>query len=234
VSDAAEIAGATPSLRLAGVRRFIRSDAEWWVVAGSAVAWGAMISRPHPHTGHQGALATGLMIVAMMLPLTLPAIRHVSRSRPRAGRAVAGYLAGYLAVWMLGMLALTEAWALAAALAGWTAAAAGAVAAAALWELAPLRQREARRCERMEPLASHGWRAGADCTRFGATSGIRCFGMCWGVMVICVAFAHGVPLMAALFGVQLGGRYVPHMPRGLTALAILGVSAAAFAARIAT
>jgi len=46
-----------------------------------------------------------------------------------------------------------------------------------------------------------------------------------------VAFAHGLPVMAVLFGVQLSGRYRGLSP-SLAALAVLAVGAAAVAVRL--
>jgi predicted metal-binding membrane protein len=241
VIDAAETGRAPHPLRvLARVGPFCRRHPEWWVVAGSAAAWGAMIILPHPaaaHHGHapaagQSTLATALMIVAMMLPLAIPSIRHAAGSGWRPHRGIAAFLAGYLAVWMIAMLVIAAAWELAAALTGWTAAAVGAVAAAALGEVAPLRQRLVGRCHRAPPLAPDGWRADADCSRYGATSGVACVGMCWALMAVCVAFAHSLPVMIALFAVQLSGRYRPRPTPAVSAAAVLGTGLIAIAARI--
>lgn len=230
-----------PSAGVLGTARgIVRRHPAWWVVPAAAAAWGLMALAPHPHAGHHGhaaargpdALATLAMIVAMMLPLAIPSIRHVARSSTRRHRATAFFLAGYLAVWMLAMLAITGAWTFAASRAGWTAAAVGAVALAALWEVVPARQRHARRCDRTVPLAAGGWRAHADCARYGATSGIACAGTCWALMAICVAFAHSLPVMAVLFGVQVSGRYRRLSP-SLAALAVLAAGAAAVAVRLA-
>ncbi|HST62522.1 MAG TPA: DUF2182 domain-containing protein [Longimicrobium sp.] len=229
-----------PSAGVLGkVRDFVRRHPAWWVVPAAAAAWALMAVAPHPHAGHHGhapargpdALATVAMIVAMMLPLAVPSIRHVAVSATRRYRAMACFLAGYLAVWMLAMLAITAAWTFAASLAGWTAAAVGAVTVAALWEVLPARQRHARRCERTVPITPAGWRAHADCARYGATSGLACAGTCWALMALCVAFAHGLPVMAVLFGVQLSGRYRGLSP-SLAALAVLAVGAAAVAVRL--
>jgi hypothetical protein len=241
VIDAAETGRATHPLRaVARVGRSARQHLEWWVVAGSAAAWGLMIILPHPaatHHGHapaagQGALAMAVMIIAMMLPLTIPSIRHAAHSGWRPHRAIVGFVAGYLAVWMIGMLAIAAAWEFAASLAGWTAAAVGTVAVAALWEASPPRQRLADRCRRAPPIAPDGWRADADCACYGATSGVACVGMCWALMAVCVAFAHSLPVMIALFGVQLSGRYRPRLAPKLAAVAVLGTGLIAIAAHL--
>lgn len=230
-----------PSTGVPGkVRGLVREHPAWWVVPAAAGAWALMALAPHPHAGHHGhaparnpdALATLAMVVAMMLPLAIPSIRHVARTSARRHRATACFLAGYLVVWMLAMLAIAAAWAFAVSLAGWTAAAAGAVVLAAVWEVVPARQRHARRCDRTVPIAPAGWRAHADCARYGATSAIACAGSCWALMAICVAFAHSLPVMAVLFGVQVSGRYRGLSP-SLAALAVLTVGVAAVAVRLA-
>jgi predicted metal-binding membrane protein len=221
----------------------VRRYPAWWVVPASAAAWALMAVAPHPHAGHPShhghapapgpsALATGAMIVAMMLPLAIPSIRHVVTSTAGRLRATAGFLAGYLAVWIVAMLAIAGVWTFAASFAGWTAAAVGTVAAAALWEIVPARQRHARRCERTVPLAPGGWRADAGSARYGAASATACAGTCWALMAICVAFAHSLPVMAVLFGVQVSGRYRRLSP-SLAALAVLAVGAVAVAVRLA-
>lgn len=231
---------APPAGVLGKARGFARRHPAWWVVPAAAAAWAWIALPASPHAGHHGharspgpdALATLAMIVAMMLPLAIPSIRHVASST-RRHRATAAFLGAYLAVWMLAMLAITGAWTIAASLAGWTAAAAGAVALAALWEIAPARQRHARRCDGTMPIAPAGWRAHADCARYGATAGIACAGTCWAIMALCVAFAPSLPVMAVLFGVQVGGRYGRLSPR-LAGLAVLAAGAAAVAVRLST
>ncbi len=232
--------GSAPGV-LDRVRRWGWRHPEWWVVAAAAGAWAWMAAIvPAGHGAHGPATgadvrATGLMVAAMMLPMAIPGVRHVASSSlwRRRHRAIAGFAAGYLAVWMLAMAALTGAVGVAAALAGWTAAAVVAMAAAALWELAPVKRRLLRRCGRTVPLAPNGWRADADCARFGAQAGASCVCTCWALMAACVAFAHSLPLMAVLFGVQLAGRYRRHPSPALAALAVLGVCLAAVAARYA-
>jgi predicted metal-binding membrane protein len=83
------------------------------------------------------------------------------------------------------------------------------------------------------PLAPRGWRADADCARFGAMAGASCVSVCWALMAVCVVFAHSLPVMAVLFAVQLTGRYRRDPSPALTALAVLGVCLAALAARFA-
>lgn len=221
-------------------RRFGWRHPEWWVAAAAAGAWMWMFAVPHPHT-HGGHAAgadvrwAGVMVVAMMLPLTIPHVRHVARSSlwRRRHRAIAGFLAGYVGVWMLAILAVVAVLAAGSRLAGWMVVAGLVTGAAVLWEVAPGKRRLLRRCGRTVPLAPRGWRADADCARFGAMAGASCVSVCWALMAACVVFAHSLPVMAVLFGVQLSGRYRREPSPALAALAVLGVCLAAVAARLA-
>lgn len=213
------------------LHRFGGRHPEWWVAAAAVGAWVWLAAAPHPHAGHRmapGTLWLGTIVVAMMLPLTLPGVRHVARSSPgRRHAAIAEFLAGYLAVWMLAMLALAAVVSAAASVAGWAAAGAVAALAAAAWEVAPARARHQRRCERTVPLPPRGWRADADRARFGARAGVSCVGTCWALMAACVAVPHGLAVMAVLFAVQLSARYRRDHSPALSAAVVLGVCAAA-------
>jgi len=216
-------------------RRFGWRHPEWWVVAAAAAAWLFMILRPDPHAGHlmaspgalhgHGLLGMAAMVVAMMLPLTLTNARHVALSSlwRRRHRAILAFLLGYLAVWLAVQAVIMGAWGWIAPLAGWKMAAVAAVLAAAAWEIGPIKRRELHRCHRTVPLAPRGWRADADCLRYGLTTGVSCLTMCWALMVACAAFAHSLPVMAVLFGVQLSGRYQRRPSPILAAVAVLGV-----------
>lgn len=222
---------------------------EWWVVLAAVGAWMWMAAMAHPaaapgehaaHVGHapaagttdagHGALWIGVMVIAMMLPLTLPSVRHVADSARgwRRHRATSGFLAAYLAVWMLAMGAIAGAWNVAASLAGWSMAAAFVVGVAVLWEIAPVKRHLLHRCRRTRPIAT-----GGDCIRFGSAAGADCVASCWALMGLCVAFGHSLGVMAALFGVQLAGRYVRQPSPALTAAAVLVVCLASIAARMA-
>jgi predicted metal-binding membrane protein len=222
VSGAAD-AVAAPGL-LDRARVFGWRHPEWWAVLASVLAWGYLASAAHGHAGHgTGRAAMGAMVVAMMLPLTIAQLRHVALSSlwRRRHRAIAGFTVGFVAVWMVVEAVLAVAWRGVATLAGATVAAGGVAAAAALWELAPFRRRHLRRCHRTVPLAPSGWRADADCARFGAAIGVSCVGTCWALMLASAAFAHSIPVMLALFGVQLSGRYWKRHSPGLAAAAVL-------------
>src|SRR5918994_2925057 len=122
---------------------------EWWVVMAAVVAWMFMAGMSHPHasdtgitpagmshahTSHthvshtgiilgrgQGTLEISAMVIAMMLPLTLTNVRHVALSSlwRRRHRAIAAFLVGYLAVWIVVQSAIVGSLGLLAPLIGW-------------------------------------------------------------------------------------------------------------------
>ena len=79
------------------------------VLAISIVAWAVLLAGPCGVNNYCPSMSPrviaalwALMLVAMMAPLTIPALHHVrftSLAR-RRGRAIAMFVAGYGAVWM--------------------------------------------------------------------------------------------------------------------------------------
>src|SRR5919107_5825254 len=140
-------------------------------------------------------LAWTAMMVAMMVPATLPLIllyRTIARNRLSLLRAQAGVvivLLGYVAVWALAGLPVYA----------YNSLAAGAGSLAALWsallliiggayQFTPLK----RLCQapRSRPLffLMHNWRSGASgALRVGMLHGVDCLGCCAGLMVGLVA-----------------------------------------------
>ncbi len=224
------------------LRRLGWRNPEWWVVMAATVAWLFMagISRTHAsHTGItlgrnyvQGTLGMVAMVIAMMVPLTITNVRHVAQSSlwRRRHRAIAGFLVGFLVVWLVVQTLIVETWGLLAPLVGWGTAGGVAMVAAVSWELAPIKRQRLRRCHRTVPLAPRGWRADADCAHYGVTTGFSCVTMCWALMVAAAAFSHSFLVMGVLFGVQLSGRYQQRPSPILAALAVLGVCLLSFTA----
>lgn len=196
----------------------------------------------HTHVSHtgiipgrgygQGTLGTVAMVIAMMLPLTLTNVRHVALSSlwRRRHRAIAAFLVGYLAVWIVVQSAIVGTWGLLTPLVGWQTAGGVAMVAAALWEVAPIKRQRLRRCHRTVPLAPRGWRADADCARYGVTTGFSCVTTCWALMVAAAAFSHSLMVMTVLFGVQMSGRYQRRPSPILAAMAVVGVCLLSIAA----
>jgi predicted metal-binding membrane protein len=227
------------------LRRLGWRHPEWGVVMAAAAAWVFMADMSHPHASHigitpgrghgQGMPGMVAMVIAMMLPLTLANVRHVALHSlwRRRHRAIAAFLVGYLAVWIVVQTVIVGGtWGLLAPLIGWKAMGGVAMVTAALWELAPIKRQRLRRCDRTVPLAPRGWRADADCAHYGVTTGFSCVTVCWALMVAAAAFSHSFLVMGVLFGVQLSGRYQQRPSPLLAALAVLGVCLLSFAALI--
>jgi predicted metal-binding membrane protein len=161
------------------------------------------------------------MMAAMMLPAALPMVMLFSRiaaDRSRRGRPFVPtwvFVGGYLAVWTVyGLAAYGVYRGIVAAGPGFLAwdrggpyVVGGAVAAAGLYELTPLKKACLRHCRSPLHYVLGGWRDGwLGAFRMGAEHGAYCVGCCWGLMV--VLFALGVmslfwmALVAAVIFVQ--------------------------------
>ncbi|MDQ6828702.1 MAG: DUF2182 domain-containing protein [Gemmatimonadota bacterium] len=197
------------------LRRIRWHHPEWWLLTAALMAWLAIARASHP-SSHQMSVDPAtmlLMVVAMMLPLSLPNARHVGLSSlwHRRQRAIAWFAAGYLVVALLTELVMVRSWMLLDPIIGSTAALILAVVAATVWEVSPIKQRLLRRCEYTMPLAPSGWRAGRDCVRYGARIGLTCVAMCWALMLVCVTAPHAGVVMLAIFGLQVGRRMEWHL-----------------------
>jgi len=167
------------------------------------------------------------MMAAMMLPSALPMVLVFSRvSGGRAGSANASrlstwrFVAGYLAIWTgYGLLAYGIYRAAVAGASGWLAwdrfgayVAGGAVTAAGLYELTPLKEICLRHCRGPIDFVMRGWREGrTGAVRLGLEHGTYCVGCCWGLMLI--LFALGVMSlfwMALTAAVIFAEKVLPH------------------------
>jgi predicted metal-binding membrane protein len=199
---------------------------EWPFTVVVAMAWVAMAlihALPAPEGGHAAhgshgetsataviGVAIGgwaLMSVAMMVPVTLPAIRHVGLNSIRRRRqwAMAVYVASYLAVWvMFGVLTLTLVWALRSTGSGSTGPddhqlVVGALTIATGWQLTTWKRRAVLACQRTVPLPPTGWRADYGCAHFGIRQAGRCVLSCWPLMLLMAVLGHSnLVVVAAL------------------------------------
>jgi predicted metal-binding membrane protein len=180
-------------------------------------AWVAILTkRGHVHT--TTLTAWTLMCVAMMVPVVLPALRHVAVNslRRRQGRAMAVFLAGYLAVWVVAGAVLLPLFALPPQPVLLT----GVLLFAALWQLLPARRACMRACHRTVPLPPTGWRAARGDLRFGLRHGVGCLGVCGPLMaVMAVPGTHHPLWMFGVTGAVLLTRYPPRW-RPRTALVL--------------
>lgn len=216
-----------PSL---SARRFFWAHPQWWGAALAALAWAGLLAlhalpqaappagaTDHAHMHHMAMehtqthqavsfagelLGWGLMVLAMMLPLTLPRLQWVAfRSlRQRRHRAMLCFLIGYLAPWML--LGLAAAWLGTVARGQGPLPAAAVFGLAALWMLTPAWRRARAACHRTVPLAPSGWKADRSCMRYGLLIGAPCLASCGPLMLGCALSGHSLVVM--LGGLALG------------------------------
>ena len=251
VSTAA--APAAPSrfaVRRLALRRLLARQPQIWlygvaVAAGMAVvaltayhqaderpgAGGAGWPGPSPLTEAWGGWMA--MVVAMMLPVVAPQARHMAvRSlRRRRHRAMAGFLAGYLAVWALigaAIVVVLHGAGLAHPPAGLAVAA---LFGAALWQVAEPRRRVLRRCGALRLGAPKGFAADRACAAAGWRTGLLCAFTCGPVMVATAAAHHQPALMGAVLALLLTERAPGPNPerragRPFEAWALMGLAAA--------
>ncbi|GGP17643.1 copper chaperone [Silvimonas iriomotensis] len=199
---------------MAALRQWLAWHPEWLALAVCAAAWSVLLAGAGGampalalctasgviNTRATPTLAGGvLMLLAMMAPRWLMPLRHVAfRSlHARRLRAMALFVMGWLALWLLAGWPL---WLLPARVEAPPAVVMGLFVLAALWHAVPLRQRSLARCHRTQPLALSGWRADADCIRYGAQQGVDCLISCGPLMLALAVAPPALWLMLAASG----------------------------------
>jgi predicted metal-binding membrane protein len=204
------------------------------LVALAAVAWLALWlweGSPYGHYLHHGAggaaalegalFAVGwvLMIVAMMLPSSVPLVltfRALVGRRAHPERLVALLLSGYLAIWGgFGLAAWLADRVIHAAVAAVPPLAAypqviiaTTLLLAGLWQFSPLRDRCVEECRSPLGFVMNRWRGVSERTEsfaMGVAHGAFCIGCCWSLMLV-------------MFGVGLGSLTVMLALGGFTAI----------------
>ena len=165
------------------------------------------------------------MMAAMMLPSVAPmvlAYARVGRARPSSA-PTAVFVGGYFAAWTAYGLVAYGAFRLVDAVdmgaLAWDRAgpyvAGGAIVAAGLYQVTPIKDVCLRHCRTPVHFLAHGWRDGAfGAFRMGFTHGLYCVGCCWGLML--VLFSLGVMSlvwMAAIAGIIFAEKVLPHGER---------------------
>jgi predicted metal-binding membrane protein len=210
------------------------------ILGAALVAWIVTVARMRGMDEGPGTDLGGLgwfvgiwltMTAAMMLPSTLPMLSTYARVArpPRTAMFVLGYLAAWTA---FGLAAYVACSSLASVAPEWDSGGAwlagGAIAAAGLYQLTPLKQACLRHCRGPLRFVVDG-RAGA--LRMGAEHGGYCVGCCWGLMA--ALFALGVMSLfwTAVVGAAIFAEKV--LPRGerlaaavAVALVVLGLAVA--------
>jgi predicted metal-binding membrane protein len=223
------------------------------LLGGAFAAWVVTYQRMHGMGAGPGTDLGGLgwylgiwvtMMGAMMLPSALPmvlAFNRVSAERARRESAPAApawvFVAGYLVAWTAYGLVAYGVYRAAKNAAphflGWSSGgryvAGGALVAAGLYELTPLKEVCLRRCRGPFHLIGPGWREGpVGALRMSSEHGFYCVGCCWGLML--ALFALGVMslvwmavIAAVIFAEKVlsaGDRFAPVVG---VALATLGI-----------
>lgn len=158
-----------------------------------------------------------LMILAMMLPVSLPGLIQAARPARRASYLPAVIL-GYLLPWMLfGMLAFlgdsilhtfTGEGAPLAFLSPWIAP--SIVLAAGLYQFAPIKQHFTRLCRPAHVMPGRGIESLPKALGEGVKSGLACIASCWALMLLMFALGHhNLGLMFVLSLVFAGERLTP-------------------------
>jgi predicted metal-binding membrane protein len=222
----------------------------------SVVAWIVTVGRMRGMDAGPGTDLGGLgwfvgiwvtMMAAMMLPSVAPMVllfARVSRDQANRGNTVVPawlFVSGYLAVWTaVGLAAYGAYRVFVSAGTGWLAwdragpyVTCGALVAAGIYQLTPLKDVCLRHCRSPLHFIFHGWRTGrSGAVRMGVEHGAYCLGCCSGLML--ALFALGVMSlfwMAVVGGVILVEKLAPggeRLSRGFAvALVALGVWIAA-------
>lgn len=202
------------------------------VMATSAAAWVLMLATPE-HSCSCLTEASGsslaqlvaarslwsavdgwlVMLVAMMAPMTLPALYQIRRSSfvRRRSSSSALFLLGYCLVWtgagavLIGIEVVAkwhEPGSFAPALL---------VALAALvWQASPAKQRCLNRCHSHRSLSAFGLAAARDALLMGLSHGVWCVGSCWAIMLFPMLLPDGhLSAMAAVTLLMLCERLDP-------------------------
>lgn len=206
---------------------------EWPVTAIVGAAWSTAIAMQvmGNHRLHTSPplVAWSMMTLLMMVPVTLPAIRHLAFNsfRSRRPRAMAIYVAVYLFAWLaFGVFAMKLV--SVAELAGMTrpAFAIATLFAAAAWQLTPWRRRVLLSCRRAVPLPPSGWRADAACARFAVQQAQHCMMVCWPVMLLMAIVGHQLIPMIVLTALVTAEEQAPWRERLFAPIAIVFLAVA--------
>jgi len=165
-----------------------------------------------------------LMIVAMMLPSSVPLVlvfAGVVGRRPHPGLLVSLLLAGYLAIWSLfgagawlldrGIHAIVNAW-------PWLATHSYLILAttlivAGLWQFSPIRDRCLEECRSPFGFVVNRWRGTSlrkESFAMGVAHGAFCVGCCWSLMLVMFGVGLGsVPAMLGLGAITAVEKNLP-------------------------
>jgi predicted metal-binding membrane protein len=174
--------------------------------------------------GHE-LLAWTLMLLAMMLPTTVPAVRYVAFAsrRARRQRSVVAFSLGYLAAWLpLGVL-VSLLLAMLPPL-GPVPVAIG-IALAGAWELTPVKLVALRRCHRTSPVRFDGLAADRSAASFGWKHGRTCVLIGGPAMIVLTALGHPAIATVIVAVIMFGQKIIRRPERWTPGVAVGGVVA---------
>jgi predicted metal-binding membrane protein len=226
-------------VQLALVASLLVAAAGAWAVTGDRMD--GMDAGPGTELGGLGwfAVVWVTMMAAMMLPSIAPMVLAHARAQIGATPAfVAGYLLTWAAVGLLGWALIEAVRSLDLGVLAWDEAgpyvAGGAILAAAIYQLSPLKNRSLRRCRNPRAFVAEHWRPGAvGALRMGIEHGRLCVGSSWALMA--ALFALGVMsigwmvLVAALIATEKLLPWREVVTRGVVVLLAVLAVAVAFA-----
>jgi predicted metal-binding membrane protein len=185
-----------------------------------------------------------LMIVAMMLPTSIPLVvtfAALVRRRPHPARLVGGVLLGYLAMWSaFGVFAYVGDRGVHAAVDAlpWLAEhpqliAAATLAIAGVWQFSPLKYRCLDECRSPLGFVMNRWRGVSpmsEAFRLGVAHGVFCIGCCWSMMLVMFGLGLGslawMLALGAVMAVEKNAPWGRRISRPLGFLLILAAVAA--------
>ena len=174
--------------------------------------------------GHE-LLAWTLMLLAMMLPTTVPAVRYVAFAsrRARRQRSVVAFTLGYLAAWLtLGVLVSLL---LATLPPLGTVPVAIGIALAGAWELTPVKRVALRRCHRTSPVRFDGLAADRSAASFGWKHGRTCVLIGGPAMIALTALGHPAIATVIVAVIMFGQKIIRRSDRWTPGVAVGGVVA---------
>lgn len=179
-----------------------------------------------------GVASWSLMVVAMMLPGSLPMQRRVAFNSlwHRRHRSSTIFAATYVGAWIvLGVAGLVLV-SVAEGLTGWNFnpgrfEVAAVLVAASAWQFTSTKRRALRRCHLRTPLAPRGWKADRSIIRYGWFHAKACIGSCFPLMAAMFVGAHDFHLMAPLAAISIVERYQQKPNAAASAAGILAVAA---------
>jgi len=216
----------------------------WWETSPYAGYMGhAGTVGPLPLEASLFVVGWVLMIVAMMLPSSVPLVMTFGAlvgRRPRPGRLVGLLLLGYLAVWgAFGLAAWVADRGIHAAVEAlpWLAEhpqliMGTTLLAAGLWQFSPLRERCLEACRSPLGFVVNRWRGTSplrESFAMGVAHGAFCVGCCWSLMLVMFGIGLGsLPLMLVLGGLTAIEKNLPSGRRVTRPLGVVLVLAAVY------